>query len=725
MSRAARRPAAFALLLPALALVLAATGCRRPRPWNVLVVTLDTTRADVLGCYGRSSARTPNLDRLAAEGFLFRHAVSAAPITLPSHATIFTGTYPPVHGVRDNGLFQLPDASETLAEILAARGWATGAAVGAFPLARQFGVGQGFAFFDDHVAGDDEAPPGSQARRRGKFYFDERSAVQVNDAILPWIREHLDQPFFAWIHYWDAHHPLAPPAPFDQLYQHDLYQGEVAFVDESLGAVLRALREGGVDDRTLVVVVGDHGEGRGEHHEDTHSMLAYDSTLRVPLILRVPGWKGGAQVSRRVGTVDILPTVLELLGLERPAQVQGRSLVRWLRAPGGEDEAAARGVHYAETLSPRLSNGWGELRALYEGRFKYIHGPRPELFDLEDDPGETRNLVAGRPAEADRMRRTLEAFLDHQPPGAAASAVKEENAEVRERLAALGYLSAGGEAPGNIDERLRDGGIAPQDRVGDNSLSSLVKQKISAGQFLAARDAAEGLVARDPGNAFYRGMLAMAWLGLGRPARAADVIDDASSLVAQNDNIFLQVAQDLFLDGERDRARALVERLLAQRESAGGRYLLAEMFAELGDPAAHERELRAALALDPTHAPSRLSLAIVLAARGDRAAAEPLFTGLLRDHPRNARYHFNYAVLLLEPPDPAREAEAIGHLERTIELSPTHWRARLRLLAVRLERGERGEAETLFRELEESCTDPAILQEARARMAPDLRRNEP
>lgn len=720
MTVAFRRLAPLARLLPLIVLVLAAAGCRRPRPWNVLVITLDTTRADVLGCYGRSSARTPNLDRLAAEGFLFRQAVSAAPITLPSHATLFTGTYPPVHGVRDNGLFQLPAESETLAEILAARGWATGAAIGAFPLARQFGIGQGFAFFDDRVKGDSEELQGQETEPRGKIYFDERSAVQVNDAILPWIREHLDQPFFAWIHYWDAHHPLVPPAPFDQLFEHDLYQGEVAFVDESLGAVLRALREGGVDDRTLIVVVGDHGEGRGDHYEDTHSMLAYDSTLRVPLILRVPGMAGGKQVARRVGTVDVLPTVLELLGIERPAQVQGRSLARWLRAPAGEDEPAARGVHYAETLSPRLSNGWGELRALYEGRFKYIHGPRPELFDLEADPGETRNLVAGMPAETARMRQTLQTFLDHQPHGAAASAVLGENAEVRERLAALGYLSAGGEAPENILEKLRDGGIAPQERVGDNSLSSLVKQKISAGQFLAARDAAEGLVARDPGNAFYRGMLAMAWLGMGRPERAADVIEDASSLVAQNDNIFLQVAQDLFTNGERDRARAILERLLAQRASAAGRYLLAEMFAELGEAAAHERELRAALALDEKHRPARLSLAIVLAGRGERAAAEALFVGLLRDHPRNARYHFNYAVLLLEPPDPAREAEAIGHLERTIELSPAYWKARLKLLAVRLARGERGQAETIFRELEESCTDPAILQEARARMAPGL-----
>lgn len=710
-----RRPIDFLLL--SLVLLLG-VSCGRSQKWNVLVITLDTTRADYLGCYGRVSARTPNLDQLAAEGFLFRHAVSAAPITLPSHSTLFTGTYPTVHGVRDNGLFHLPEEATTLAEILAGRGWATAAAIGAYPLAHEFGIAQGFGFYDDHVTLSAEDFLGQRIEPRKNLFFDERSAVQVNDAILPWLREHQDRLFFAWIHYWDAHHPHIPPAPFDQLFQHDLYQGEIAFVDQSLGAVLRTLRESGAYDRTLIVVAGDHGEGRGEHYEDTHSQLAYDATLQVPLILRVPGMQGGHQIARRVGTVDVLPTLLDLLGIEeRPEELQGRSLAGLLRNPAGGQEPAGRGVHYAETLSPRLSHGWGELRAFYEDRYKYVHGPRPELFDLESDPHETRNLVNELPEQAAQLRQNLESFLARQPKSQAGSAIKKADIEVRERLAALGYLSASGDAPESIIEELRGDGVAPQDRVTDNNLSSFAKQQISSGEFLTAREAAQTLIERDPGNAFYRGLLAMSWLGLGQPERAADVIDDASSLVAQNDGIFLQVARELFSLGQRERALGIVERLLGEHDGAPGRYLLAEMRSELGEPDAYERELRAALALDPSHAPSRLSLAILLAQRGERAEAEALLAGLLRDHPLNSRYHFNYALVLLTPPDPARESEAIGHLERAIEINPNYWKAQLQLLAMRLARGERGEGEEIFRQLEGRCRDLEVLRQARALMA--------
>lgn len=706
------------LVVAAAGAALLLASCDRPRPLNVLVVTLDTTRADFLGCYGRTSAATPNFDRVAGEGFLFERAMSAAPVTLPSHSTIFTGTYPPVHGVRDNGLFELPEESTTLAEILKARGYATAAAIGSFPLTRQFGLAQGFDFYDDHISANAEDQEGMRVKPKGNLYFDERSAVEVNDAILPWLREHLDRPFFAWIHYWDAHHPHIPPPPFNQLYQHELYEGEIAFVDQTFGVVLRTLEEAGVAERTLIVVVGDHGEGRGEHYEDTHSQLAYDATLHVPLILRVPGMEGDRKIARRVGTVDIVPTLLDLLAIEeRPPEIQGRSLAPLLRAPAANDAGPGRSVLYAETLSPRLSNGWGELRALYRDDLKYIHGPRPELFDLGQDPGETRNRITELAREAESLRQDLATFLGHQPKSLSANAVKGEDADIRARLAALGYLSASGDAPEAITEELHEGGIAPQDRVRDNSLSSYAKQQIAAGDFLLARESARELVERDPANAFYRGLLAMSLLGLGQPESAADVIEDAASLVSQNDEIFLQVARELFDGGKRQRGLAILERLLAERDGARGRYLLAEMHSELGEIVAYERELRAALTLDPTHAPSRLSLAIRLAQGGDRAAAAEIFIGLLRDYPLNARYHFNYALLLLAPPDPARQTEAITHLERAVELNPSYWKPELQLIALRLERGEQREAEERFERLETRCRDAAVLREARAMMA--------
>jgi len=693
-------------------------GCRGPEKWNVLVVTLDTTRADFLGCYGRASASTPNLDRLAQEGYLFLRAISAAPITLPSHSTIFTGTYPPVHGVRDNGLFALSEESTTLAEILRQQGYATGAAVGSFPVTRQFGLAQGFDFYDDHITVNVEDPQGIRVKPQGNLFFDERSAVQVNDAILPWLRQHLDRPFFAWIHYWDAHHPHVPPPPFDQLFANELYDGEIAFVDRSFGAVLRALKAGGVADRTIIVVVGDHGEGRGEHHEDTHSLLAYDSTLHVPLILFVPGEAGGRQIRQRVGTVDIVPTILDLLHIDsRPKEIQGRSLVKLLGGDTEGDATSSRRVLYAETLSPRLAYGWGELRALSENGLKYIHGPRPELFDLEQDPGETRNLLDDRPAEAQRMRRDLEVFLSRQDSTLAKKAIKGENAEVRARLAALGYLSGAGDAPETVVEVLRSEGVPPQDRVEDNSLSSYAKQKLNSNEFLLAREAALGLVDRDPESAFYRSLLAMALLGLDQLDRAAEVLADDRALSPSNRRIYFETSRRLFSAGQRDRAMALLGRMLGREDSASGRYLLAEMRSELGDSPGYERELRAALDLDPAHAPTRLSLAILLAGKGEREAATELFTGLLRDFPLNARYHFNYAMHLLGPHDDAQPEEAIAHLERATELLPSYWRAELQLLRLRVARGETEAAEEGFQRLETRCRDAAVLGEARAIMA--------
>ena len=707
-----RRKLFAAAGLALLALLGAILGCGRRQPYNVLVVTLDTTRADYLGCYGRQSARTPHFDRVAAEGFLFEHAVSSAPITLPSHSTIFTGTYPPVHGVRDNGLFQLPDGVTTLAEILKGEGYATAAAVGSYPLSSEFGIAQGFDLYDDHITINAEDSAGHRMVAPKNLYFDERSAVQVNDAILPWLREHLDQPFFAWIHYWDAHHPHIPPEPYNQLYVHDLYQGEIAFVDNTFGTILRTLEEGGVADRTLIVIVGDHGEGRGEHYEDTHSMLAYDSTLHVPLILKVPGMEGGKRIVRRVGTVDILPTLLDLLGVgKRPEEIQGRSLSAELRDPGAAN--SGREVHYAEALSPRLSYGWGELRALYRGNFKYIHGPRPELFDLDLDPRELRNLAPGRPEETARLKQDLEVFLARQPKRQADDAVKAQDAEVRQRLAALGYISGAGESPQNIQEKLIDGGLPPQDRIGDNSLASYAKQQLANGDYLRAKDSADQLIARDPENAFYRGILAQAWLGLGDPERAAAVLEQPSHGFAQNDATFIDVARELWSRDLRQRGLDLIEGYLRNTPSADGWYVHAEMLGEMGDQAGQESDLREAIELQPKHGSARLSLAILLAGTARRAEAEPLMTGLLADFPLNARYHFNYAVALLEPAEPARQELAIHHFERAIHLNPTYWRAYLQLLALRLERGETEQAGSLHRQLEARCTEVEVIQQAR------------
>jgi arylsulfatase A-like enzyme/Flp pilus assembly protein TadD len=700
------RPRTWPVALAAVLAAVAAAGCgHRQRPWNLLVVTFDTTRADYLGCYGRASARTPHLDRLAAEGFRFANAFTAVPVTLPSHSTIFTGTYPLAHGVRDNGVFQLPEEADTLAEVLHRAGYATGAAIGSFPLTRQFGIAQGFDFFDDHVTITGEDYRGDPLSNRPDLFFDERPAARVNDAILPWLRAQGERPFFAWIHYWDPHHPHIPPPPFNQLYLHDLYQGEIAYADQSLGVVLDDLRGRGLLDRTLVVMAGDHGEGRGEHGEETHSTLAYDSTLHVPLIVRVPGRGGGRVIDQRVGTVDIMPTILDLLGLPVGPQIQGRSLVPLL-----DGRSLPPRPYYAETLTPRVGFGWGELRVIFDGPYKYIFGPRPELYRLDEDPGEIHDLVAAEPEVAARMKQRLAAMMRrYARPHAAA--VHQADDETRRQLAALGYVSASGADPASIVEELRSDGEAPQDRAGDNTLSSAAKQFLLGKDFLFARQVAEQLVERDPDSAFYRRLLAMAYLGLDEAGSAADVIEQAPTLKTPDSATFLDVARRLFAAGERDRGLAIAQRLVAENDSATGHYLLGEMWAQLGDRKRHVAELQRALALDPEYGAARLSLAISLAEAGDVDAAEEHLRRLVAEQPLNARYWYNLGVLLVSA---GRSDEALAKLRRAVEIYPAYCRAQLSLLTVAHDRGLDAEAEPAFAHVRTSCHDPDLIKQARA-----------
>jgi len=321
-------PFPIRLFIPVLLGLLAGCGesKRKPKRWNVLLVTFDTTRADHIGCYGNKDIETPNLDRLAAEGFLFERAYASAPITAPSHSTILTGLYPTGHAVRDNGIFVLDDANTTLAEMLSEAGYGTAAAVASFPLSSQFGLDQGFDLYDDHFTLPYEDFRGHRVVNKTRLFFDERPAELVNEPLFPWLDENHDEPFFVWAHYFDPHLPTEPPPPYDQLYLADLYLGEIAYADEALGQLVDRLEELGVADETIIVMTSDHGEGRGDHNEITHSTLAYNSTLHVPMIIRVPGMEGGERIETRVGTVDLVPTILDLLGREVPESLQGLSM---------------------------------------------------------------------------------------------------------------------------------------------------------------------------------------------------------------------------------------------------------------------------------------------------------------------------------------------------------------------------------------------------------------
>ena len=363
---------------------------------SLLVVTLDSTRADRLGAYGAKNVATPALDALAKEGVVFEQAMSVAPLTLPAHASLFTGRFPPEHGVRGNGGFFVRPSETTLAEALSARGFETGGFVGGYVLDRKSGLDQGFRTYVDEFDPTDT--------RDGSTGRVERPGNEVVDRALAWLEQLRGGRFFAWIHLNDPHLPYAPPEPFRSTYAARLYDGEIAFVDAQVGRVIEFLRANGLLDRTIVAVIGDHGEMLGEHGESAHGFFLYEGATRVPFIVRAPFTNTASRrVPEVVRAVDLFPTALELLDVPSPRDVPGRSLLPLMA--GSASELGLEG--YAEGMQTLHRYGWSDLKALRVGRYKLIDAPRPELYDLERDPSESTNLFAERREVADGMLQRL------------------------------------------------------------------------------------------------------------------------------------------------------------------------------------------------------------------------------------------------------------------------------------------------------------------------------
>jgi choline-sulfatase len=393
-------------------------------PANVLIVTLDTTRADRLSAYGFQSASMPAIDRLAREGILFQRATTVAPLTLPAHCSLLTGLYPPHHGVRDNADRPLEPAHRTLAEILHGRGFRTAAFVAASVLASDRGLSRGFDLYRDATTSSD---PGAPPRVR-------RPGNEVVDEALAWLNGREDSPFFVWVHLYDAHAPYRTPEPYRSRYSADPYEGSLAFVDSQVNRLIHWLESHQQLNRTLVIVAGDHGESLGDHEELEHGIFVYESVLHVPLIMRGPGVAPGRFVAI-TSLVDVMPTVLGLLRIPT-SPLDGLDLTYAIR---GRAEPADR-VVYSESLYPERF-GWSALRAARDGRFKFIEAPRPELYDLEMDPFEERNLYTTRPATATALARRLETF-DAREPVPVSDPIDRVPVDVRARLTSLGYIGA-------------------------------------------------------------------------------------------------------------------------------------------------------------------------------------------------------------------------------------------------------------------------------------------
>lgn len=698
--------------------IVCISGCSRSEQWNILIVTFDTTRADHLGCFGNTSIKTPHVDALAEEGVLFEKAFTPIPITLPSHTTIMTGKVPFAHGVRDNGLFSVGPQQKTLAEILKEKGYATGAAIASLPLTSQFGIDQGFDFYDDKIAAHFEDFLGNRQIARQRLFFDERKAGQVNEALIPWLKENSDQPFFAWAHYFDPHHPHEPPAPFSHLYASNLYEGEIAYADQSFGVLIDHLKQLGVYEKTIIVFTADHGEGNGDHNEVTHSMLVYNSTLHVPLIIKAPNGAKGRRITQRVGNVDIFPTLLDLLGYNIPANIQGRSLKTLLDA-AQTNPSLPDVPYYAETLSPRLAHGWGELRAYFEGDHKYIFGPRKEFFKINPDHAELENLVTEETELGQRYKLKLQQYLkDHEVKGLDAS--MELNEEIMERLVALGYVHSSGDKVGSIEEVLRDDGVPPQDRVVDNSLFSTAKNFLYTNKPVEAVEAMQGLLKRNPENPHYLEMYASALQMLGQYDDALTHLEKVLSLnlgIPPTDQVLLRMGKLYFLKGQNAEGLELFKKSQDIKKSAEGQYTLASHFRSTKQDDLAIPFLKEALRLEPNWAHPRQDLALIYAKNGQIELAQKNFEETLRSDPYFSKAYYNYGTFLVEQNN---DTDAKKMFKRAVNINKQYSQGYLALLTLELREGNSEAAWDYFFQLTETDKQGKLVEQAKTLLAETL-----
>ncbi len=416
----------------ALAVFLAAVLLwQRPEPpvKSLLLITLDTMRADRLGCYNDPLARTPAIDALARQGILFENCYTPVPLTLPAHCSLLTGRWPLSHGVRNNGSYKLPGAALTLAEKLSFAGYDTGALVASYVLKGKFGLDQGFDLYDDRLG----------TQEKSGTINAEITADRVYDKFKRWLERKHDKPFFLWVHFFDPHMPYDPPAAYRQAANGDAYRGEVAYMDHYVGRLLADLRTHGLWKNTLVVVAGDHGEAFGEHGEKGHGIFCYEQSMKVPLIIAGPALaKKPARIIPRARLVDVMPTILELLGTGAAETCQGESLAKLM---AGAPEKTLRPV-YLESMYGWEMNNWARLTGLISGPYKYISLPQAELYDLHADPGETANIFFKKNLLARRLDRELAAFVKDHLPEQGQDARSSLQTDEKRKLAALGYISS-------------------------------------------------------------------------------------------------------------------------------------------------------------------------------------------------------------------------------------------------------------------------------------------
>jgi len=641
---------------------------------NVILITIDTLRSDHLECYGYNKIKTPELNRLAEEGVRFAQVVASVPLTLPSHTSIMTGTYPLFHLVRDNGGYYVAEDYVTLAEVLKGRGYATGAFIGAFVLDSKWGLNQGFDYYYDNFD--------LSKYRKVSLSTVQRRGDEVEKEAMEWIASNADSKFFAWIHLFDPHSPYTPPPPFDTLYPGRPYDGEIAYVDMLIGELREFLAARELLEKTLLVVTSDHGEGLGEHRELLHGNFVYDTTLLVPLIIRFP--KMGIKnltIGEQVRLIDIMPTILDYLGISPSEEVQGVSLIPRIRKKNLKLDLPA----YSESYYTRIHFGWSELKGIRTERYKFIEAPKPELYDIKEDPGELQNLYQEQKPIAEEMQKELaEIIKSHSAKGKEKRAPVEIDAETERKLRALGYTTSIAK-PFRTDKEgapLAD----PKDKVEVIRLMNKAEKESDQEDTEAATNTLEEVIRLDPNIVDAHVMLGNLFTRRNLHQQAVAAYRKAIELNPDYDlaKINLAIA---YKEWERYKeASSILEEVVSrQPRNSRANFHLGDVYRRQGMYDKAMKYYKQGIEYDPNSATLNAELGLCYYYQGLQSEAEENLQQALERNPNIYTAHFTLALIYEKKGD---FDSAIEEYKKEIENNPEGFKAYFNLGRIYGKRGD-------------------------------------
>ncbi len=660
---------------------------RKSSGLNIILISVDTLRADRLRCYGFGMIETPNIDRLAEEGILFEDCYSHTPLTLPSHCSILTGTLPLYHRIRDNGGFVLDEKQMVVSELLKKKGFKTSAFVSAFVLDSKWGLAQGFDYYFDKF-------DLSKYKTIGLGDI-QRRADETIDEVIKWIEANGDKRFFAFIHLYDPHTPYEPPPPYDKLYQGRPYLGEIAYTDFQIGRLLKFLEEKGLHEKSIIIFLSDHGESLGEHGEGTHGFFVYESVIRVPLIVRTPLKNlRGIRVKNPVQLIDITPTILNLADISDISFTQGYSLLDFFFSPS---KANPKKIYF-ETFYPRYHFGWSELKGIQWGNWKFIDAPKPELYDISSDPNEVNNLYNEREDISKKMREFLKEIMEKN---SAKDEVKYQNLdqETMEKLAALGYIGSFVEEKGTEIRELAD----PKDKIELFNLLISCKEDTLSGNYKTAIEKIEKIIKDDPNIPDAHFSLGNVYWKMGDYEKAISAFKKALEINPKFDFAMINLANIYRILKRFDDAIEMINEFLSLNpKDAQGYFIRGDIYLEKKDYERALDDFKKSISFSTTVADAYNGIGVIYYVKDELEKAEENIKKAIELNPKVRNAHFNLAQVYEKRED---VDSAIKEYEIETENYPLNFKAHFNLGKLYGQKGMMKEQIERFRKTIEIVSD--------------------